>query len=142
MSFSELISPFVGRVVLAWFFISSALTLGGQWEATATLMAFNNIPAPKLLLAGAIVVMMLGGISLVLGFYARAGALALFGFTIAASILMHDYWDIRDHIARTADYDIFARNMAIAGGLLLIVGMGAGPFSVDNTLGAGGGKKR
>ncbi len=89
----------------------------------------------ELLLFGAILLMIVGGISLIFGFYARAGALMLFAFTVCASVLLHDYWHIRDTASRAADYDIFARNMAIAGGLLLIVGMGAGPFSIDNKLG-------
>lgn len=137
MSFSELISPLVGRLVLAWFFLTSSFTYGAQWHATIMLMSMKDIPAPALLLAGAILLMIMGGLSLIFGFYARAGALALFAFTVAASILMHDYWHIRDHGAHAADYDIFARNMAIAGGLLLVVGMGAGPFSIDNRMGGG-----
>lgn len=134
MSFSELISPLVGRLVLAWFFLASSLAYGAQWHATIVLMAMKNMPVPPLLLAGAILLMIVGGLSLIFGFYARAGALALFAFTVAASILMHDYWKLSDTAARAADFDIFARNMAIAGGLLLIVGMGAGPFSIDNNM--------
>ncbi|HEY8948038.1 MAG TPA: DoxX family protein [Rhizomicrobium sp.] len=137
MSFSELISPLVGRLVLAWFFLTSSFTYGAQWHATITLMSLKDMPSPALLLFGAILLMIVGGVSLVFGFYARAGALMLFAFTVCASVLMHDYWKISDAAARAADYDIFARNMAIAGGLLLIVGMGAGPFSIDNRMGGG-----
>ena len=53
---------------------------------------------------------------------------------------MHDFWKITDVIDRADAYDIFARNMAIAGGLLLLVGMGAGPLAIDNRV--GGGKKK
>ena len=137
MSFSELISPLVGRLVLAWFFLTSSFAYGAQWHATITLMALKELPMPALLLFGAILLMIIGGLSLIFGFYARAGALMLFAFTVAASVLMHDYWQIHDHAARAADYDVFARNMAIAGGLLLVVGMGAGPFSIDNRMGNG-----
>jgi putative oxidoreductase len=137
MSFSELISPLVGRLVLAWFFLTSSFTYGAQWHASVTLLALKDLPVPALLLFGAILLMIVGGISLIFGFYARAGALMLFAFTVCASVLLHDYWHIRDAASRAADYDIFARNMAIAGGLLLIVGMGAGPFSIDNRLGGG-----
>ena len=137
MSFSELISPLVGRLVLAWFFLTSSFSYGAQWHATITLMALKDLPVPALFLFGAILLMIMGAISLIFGFYARAGALALFAFTVAAAVLMHDYRHIRDQAARAADYDLFARNMAIAGGLLLIVGMGAGPFSIDNRMGGG-----
>jgi uncharacterized membrane protein YphA (DoxX/SURF4 family) len=39
---------------------------------------------------------------------------------------------VRAIAARAADYDIFARNVAIAGGLLLLIGMGSGRFGIDN----------
>jgi uncharacterized membrane protein YphA (DoxX/SURF4 family) len=34
-------------------------------------------------------------------------------------------------VARDADFDIFARNIAIAGGLLMLIGMGSGKFGFD-----------
>ena len=132
MSFSEFISPLVGRLALAWFFLSEVYTRAGAWEANVSLMAMKQIPAPPLLFALAILVMILGGLSLVLGFHIRPGAMLLFGFTVISSVLMHDYWHIKDAAARAADYEIFARNIAIAGGLLLLIGMGAGPFALDN----------
>ncbi len=135
MSFSEMISPMVGRAVLAWFFLSSALSYAAQWEGTIGLMTMKGVPAPALLLALGIVVMILGSLSLLLGFNTRPGALLLFAFTIAASVMMHNYWRISDAAARHADYQIFARNIAIAGALLLLVGMGPGPFALDNRVG-------
>jgi putative oxidoreductase len=132
MSFSEYISPLVGRLILAWFFLGEALGYAAQWDATVQLMALKNIPVAPLLLALALIVMALGGLSLVFGFQTRHGAVLLFGFTMIASVSMHDFWLIHDPIARSEDYEIFARNMAIAGGLLLLVGMGPGPVAIDS----------
>ena len=39
---------------------------------------------------------------------------------------------ISDAAARAVEFEIFARDFAICGGLLLMVGMGPGPFAVDN----------
>lgn len=132
MSISEHISPLIGRLILAWFFLSQAWGYGHDWDASVTLMAMKHIPAAPLLLVFALVVMVLGSVSLTLGFHARHGALLLFALTIAASVLMHDFWKITNEADAIADYDIFARNMAIAGGLLLIVGLGPGRFAIDN----------
>jgi len=132
VSFSEYISPLIGRFALAWFFLSEVYARAGAWEANVSLMALKQIPAPPLLFALAILVMVLGGLSLLLGFHIRHGAMLLFGFTVIASALMHDYWHIKDVAARAADYEIFARNIAIAGGLLMVIGLGAGPFALDN----------
>jgi putative oxidoreductase len=133
MSFSEMISPLVGRLALAWFFLGEAWSRGSNWDANVSLMSFANMPAPPVLLALAVIVMALGGVSLLLGFHARHGAILLFGFTVVATILMHDYWNLKEAAARADVYELFARDIAIAGGLLLIVGMGAGPLALDNT---------
>jgi len=132
MSFSETISPLVGRFALAWFFLSEAYARGSAWEANVSLMVFKQLPVPQLLFLLALMVMILGGLSLLLGFHARHGAMLLFGFTILATVLMHDYWTIRNVVDRAADYEIFARNIAIAGALLMMIGMGAGPLALDN----------
>lgn len=135
MSFSERISPLIGRLALAWFFLSEVYTRASDWDGNVSLLGFLNLPAPPVLLALALIVMTLGGLSLLLGFHTRHGAVLLFGFTVVATVLMHDYWHLKDAAARAADYEIFARNVAIAGALLLVVGMGGGPFSLDNSVG-------
>jgi len=135
VSFSEQISPLIGRWVLAWFFLSAVWERAGAWEATIQLMAMQHIPAPPPLLALALLVMVVGALSLALGYHTRHGAMLLFGFTIAVTLLMHDFWHLQDAVDRAAEYRIFAGNIAIAGGLLFLVGMGPGPFALDNRVG-------
>jgi putative oxidoreductase len=132
MSLGEAIAPFLGRLLLSWFFLSEAYRYAGDWSGTTTLMAMKDVPAPGVLLFVALAAMILGGLSLFLGWKTRLGALALFAFTLASTGMMHDYWTIGDEAARQADYDIFARNLAIAGGLLVLVGLGGGRFALDN----------
>lgn len=132
MSTSEYISPLVGRLVLAWFFLSQSWILAHQWDAAVAGMTAKQLPVAPLLMALAIVVMVMGALSLIFGFHARHGAMLLFAFVILVSVLMHDFWKEPDAAQRAADYELFARNMAIGGGLLMIVGMGPGRFALDN----------
>lgn len=132
MSLAEMISPFIGRVALAWFFLSDAYMRALQWNDTVSWMAEKHVPAPAILLFVALAAMILGGLSLLLGFRTKAGALILFAFTVAVTVSMHNYWVIQDAAARQADYEIFIRNVAIAGGLLLLLGIGPGRFAADN----------
>lgn len=131
MSFGESLAPFLGRLVLAWFFLTQAYHYALDWNDTAILLTMKNVPTPPVLLLTALTGIILGSISLLLGFRTRAGALALFAITIAATVTMHDYWHLRVPAARSADFDIFARNIAIAGGLLMLIGMGSGRFAID-----------
>lgn len=128
MSLAERISPLIGRWAIAWFFLSAAYELARKWEATISMMDHDGIPLAPVLLALALLVMTLGGIALVIGFHTRHGAMILFAFTIIVTALFYPYWKT----GSLADYEIFARNIAIAGGLLLLVGLGPGPFALDN----------
>jgi putative oxidoreductase len=132
MSFGEALAPFLGRLVLAWFFLTQAYRYALDWNDTTILLTMKNVPTPPVLLLTALTGIVLGSISLLLGFRTRAGALALFAITIAATVTMHDYWHLRAAAARSADFDIFARNIAIAGGLLMLIGMGSGRFAIDS----------
>jgi putative oxidoreductase len=136
MSFSETISPLIGRCALAWFYLSSAGHIRDDWHGVAAQMAARHVPLPPLVLLIVLVLLFLGVVSLLFGYQARHGAVMLFGLTIAAAVVMHDYWHIDDALLRQAQFEIFARDVAICGGLLLLVGMGPGPFSVDGKLGA------
>lgn len=131
-------SPLIGRWVLAWYFLSQGWALANGWDHTIHGMIDKGLPVAPLVLALALIVILLGSLSLILGYQTRYGAMLLFAFVILTSVAMHDFWLMRPGAAQQAEYEIFARNMAIAGGLLLLVGMGSGRFALDN----GGGKRR
>ena len=132
MSFVESLAPLAGRLVLAWYFLSQAYRYALDWNNTAILLSMRNIPVPPVFLAVAVAATVLASVSLLLGFRTRIGALVLFAITLALTLALHNFWHIRAPIARNADYDLFARNVAIAGGLLIVVGLGSGPFAMDN----------
>jgi putative oxidoreductase len=131
MSFGESIAPLFGRWVLAWFFLTQAYHHALDWNNTALLLAMKAIPTPPAILLIALIGLVMGSLSLLVGFRTRIGALVLFAITIAATVTLHDYWHLEVEVARDADFDIFARNIAIAGGLLMLVGMGSGKFGFD-----------
>ena len=137
MSLSELISPLIGRWLLAWYFLTEAWGLANDWDHTIRDMTVKGLPVAPLLLALALLVMFLGSLSLILGYQTRYGAVLLFAFVVIATVAIHDFWRM-PAADQPAEYELFARNIAIAGGLLLLVGMGSGRFALDN----GGGKKR
>ncbi len=140
MSFSEVISPLLGRFLLAWYFLGDAMRYARGWDRTVAQLVEHNVPTPELILFFMIFFMALGGIALMLGFRTKLGALFLFAIIMLWTITMDDYWSIAASASRQAEFDTFARNLAIAGGLLLLLGMGGGPFSMDNVQGGGKGK--
>jgi putative oxidoreductase len=138
MSFSETISPFVGRCAFVWFYLSCAADILGNWRGVAAELAAKHVPIPPLVLLVALVLIFMGCISLFFGYHIRHGAVMLFGMTIVATFGLHDYWHSAQAEQRAAEFGVFIRDLAICGGLLLMVGMGPGPFAVDNRAKSGG----
>ena len=98
------------------------------------------MPIPPLVLLVALVLIFMGCISLLFGYHTRYGAVMLFGMTIVAAFALHDFWHYADGARRARrEFAIFVRDFAICGGLLLMVGMGPGPFAIDNRGKGGGG---
>jgi putative oxidoreductase len=138
MSFSETISPFFGRCAFVWFYLSCATDILGNWRGVAAELAAKQVPIPPLVLLVALVLIFMGCISLLFGYQTRHGAMMLFGMTIVATFGLHDFWHYGQVQQRAVEFDVFIRDLAICGGLLLMVGMGPGPFAVDNGSKAGG----
>ena len=132
MSFSETISPFLGRCALSWFFGVGALNIIHNWAHLSAELNGKHVPLPPLVLVIALVLMAMGTISLLFGYHTRHGAVLLFGMTIIATVTLHDFWHIADPAARMEEFEIFSRDIALCGGLLMMIGMGSGPFGLDN----------
>lgn len=132
MPISETISPFVGRCAIVWFYGSAATNIVHNWAPTVQAMASKNVPVAPLILAIVFLLILISCISLIIGFHARHGAVTLFTVSLIAAVTMHDFWNLSIGPQRAAELAIFARDIAICGGLLLLVGMGPGPFAFDN----------
>jgi putative oxidoreductase len=66
-----------------------------------------------------------------LGFWARLGAIALLVFTVIATVLGHGYLGLTGEKRQQQETTSF-EHLAIVGGFLLIVIHGAGAISIDN----------
>ena len=143
MSFSETISPLLGRIAFVWFYGSSVIDIFNHWSGYVGQLSDRHMPLPPLMLVVALLLIALGCFSLLLGYHTRHGAVLLFAVTIVAAVTLSDFWHFSDAATRAVEFELFARDVAICGGLLLMVGLGGGPFAVDNRSGAsGGGKSR
>ncbi|MEX2114436.1 MAG: DoxX family protein [Pirellulales bacterium] len=120
----------IGRVLLALIFIMSAAGKLQDWQGTVQMMADRGLPAPDMLLSVAVGLELVGGALVVVGLYARWGALALLLFLVPVSVIMHNFWALPEDQARGQMIN-FMKNVSIAGGLVFLMAMGAGPLSID-----------
>ncbi|HUI14263.1 MAG TPA: DoxX family protein [Xanthobacteraceae bacterium] len=119
----------IGRVLIAVLFLMTVWTGG---PAGAYLKSLNY-PAPDFMSVLAHVVEWIVVLSLIFGIGTRYGALLGFVFVVIALATAHRYWQFPD-AAQNLQYVFLSKDLAIAGGLLLLFVTGGGRFSVDNAL--------
>lgn len=116
-------SDFAARNLLAAIFFMAGLSKIGAYAATQGYMESQGVPGALLPLV--IGLEIIGPVLLVIGWQTRYVALTLAGFSVVAAFMFHlNFGDQMQAI-------MFMKNLAIAGGLLLLFTRGAGDFSLD-----------
>lgn len=126
----------VGRLLLALMFILAGFGKLGNIDGTAGFIASGGLPAPTFLAVVVGLLELIGGLALVVGYQVRLAGLALALFTVAASVVFHAFWSApadQQYVAQL----LFMKNISVAGGMLLISALGAGPLSIDARVAAG-----
>ncbi len=123
----------VGRLMFVGIFILSAAgNKIPEFSNVVQYMQQAGVPAPQVMLAGAIVFLLVGGLSVLLGWKARWGAALLAIFLVLATYYFHDFWTITDVQARQGEMIQFMKNVSLLGATILIIANGTGPMSLDN----------
>ncbi len=103
-----------------------------QFNNVVGYMTKEGVPAANFMLIGAIVFLIVGGLSIVVGYKARIGAALLFTFLVLATYFFHDFWT---YPADSQDYQMqmiqFMKNLALMGAMLIIFANGSGAGSLD-----------
>lgn len=120
---------FLGRLLLSSIFLISGFTKIAKPSGDAGQMRSKGMPAVGFFLVMAILVEVGGGLSILLGYKARLGALALFLYLIPVTCIFHNYWTYQDK-ERLVQMENFMKNLTIMGGLLLVAALGSGSLSV------------
>lgn len=98
--------------------------------ATAQMIASKGLPMPNLLAAAAIVVELIGGFMIAIGWKTRLAAFAILAFIIVVSLFFHNFWLMSGQEAHLNTI-MFLKNMGLAGGMLYLMAHGPGSISVD-----------
>lgn len=135
-----------GRTLLAMIFLMSAA--GNKipnFDSVARYMSVEGVPLAPFMLVGAIMFLLAGSLSIIVGFQARIGACLLLVFLVLATYFFHDFWtwpedafwilsvneEVRKPV-RQLEMISFMKNAALTGAMLMIIANGAGPWSLDN----------
>lgn len=116
------IIPFIGRVFISIIFLISGSKKIMNFESEAEKMGETGMALPEVFLAGAIAFCLLGALSLILGYKTRLGAFLLIMFLVPTTLIFHLY---------PGEMTQVWKNVALLGGLLMVISNGPGAFSID-----------
>jgi putative oxidoreductase len=126
------VSSFVivtGRILFSAIFIMSGFLHFSQTEVDYAAQA--GVPMAKLLVPASGVLALVGGLSILLGYKAKVGAWLLVFFLVPVTLMMHNFWAVKDPMMAQMQMGMFLKNVTMLGGALLISQFGAGPLSLD-----------
>ena len=116
----------LGRLLLSAIFLINGI--GKIFNYEGTIQYMENFDIPGYLIIPAITVEILFPILLILGYYTKFSALVLSLFTLALAVIFHT--DFSNQMQLMS----FLKNIAIAGGFLIIFVYGPGKYSLDHKL--------
>jgi putative oxidoreductase len=128
------IADLLGRIFIAFLFIYEALDAIVFFDKTkATMSAYGLTWNQDFLLSTIIFVLLFGAILVLIGYYASFGAILLTLYWLPFTLIVYSFWDDPQEYQRLhALY--FMRNLAMIGGLLLLMANGAGKYSIKRLI--------
>jgi putative oxidoreductase len=128
------ITDLIGRIFLSAIFIFEAFDTMLYFDKTRATMEQHGLNSQQdLLLYGAVVLLSLGGLMVLTGYRSTFGALLLLLYWVPVTFLAHDFWTYPKDQMRMQSI-LFMKDIAIIGGLLMLVGKGSGRYSIKRLL--------
>lgn len=118
------------RLLLAAVFLYSGAAKLLGWQAAVTEFSQLNVPLPVIAVIATVVVQLLGGLAIGLGWQVRAAAAALAAFTVLATLIAHPFW-VFSGVEFQRQLTTALEHLAIVGGFLLLTVTGPGRFSLE-----------
>jgi putative oxidoreductase len=128
----------IGRVFFGLIFVSSGVGHFVRLQGTAQYADAKKVPLAKPTVAVTGVMLLVGGLSVILGFYMEVGIWLLIFFLLAAAFMIHDFWAVTDPTQKMVEQAMFMKNLSMAGAALFLYYMikthGYGPLTLGQPM--------
>ena len=114
----------LGRLLISFMFLMSGLNKAGNYSNTSGWMESMGVSSSILPLV--ILLEIIGAFAIIIGWHTKITAFLLAGFSIISALIFHS------DFSNQVEMIMFMKNIAIAGGFLILVANGAGNYSLDN----------
>jgi putative oxidoreductase len=126
------IVPLLARLGLGGLFVLFGVRAILGFSGSVGYFTKLGFPAPEAMVVLAIVIQIVAGVALIIGWKTRWAAWLLVLYVVIATLMAHRYWEY-DAAQYALQMQHFFKNLAIIGGLLLLTAFGPGPMSVDKS---------
>jgi len=124
----------LARMLISCIFLFEAYdTIAYMKNTKNTMTDYGLTWQQDTLLIGAIILLVVGGIFLLIGYRARLAAILLLLYWLPVTFIVFSFWNDPIEVRRLHSI-IFMKNLAVAGGLLMIILHGSGRFSVKRLI--------
>ncbi|MCS7183887.1 MAG: DoxX family protein [Patescibacteria group bacterium] len=111
----------LARVILGFYFIFNGITHFTKLKMLANYAQSKKVPLPGFSVVLTGILLLIGGFSILLGFYVEIGVLALTFFFLPVTFMMHNFWAIQDPQAKMMETISFMKNLALWAAILLFL---------------------
>ena len=111
----------IGRIIFGGYFVYSGVNHFIGFGMMTQYAKMKGVPFPAVAQGMTGLMLLLGGLSIVLGIYHVVGIVLLVAFLIPVSLMMHNFWKLEDPQLRMADKINFMKNMALLGAVLMLL---------------------
>jgi len=123
----------LGRILYGGFFVFNGINHFAKLSMMAQYAGAKKVPAPKLAVAGTGLLLLLGGLSVVLGAWPQWGLWLIVVFLVGVTPQIHNFWAVSDAMQRMGELTHFTKNLALLGAALALLKLAETqpwPFSV------------
>jgi len=113
----------IGRILFAALFLVSGVNHFTHADMMTGYAQSRGVPAARAAVLGGGVLLLLGGLSVLLGVWPDLGALLLAVFLVPTALLMHGFWKETDPQGRQMEQVQFSKDLALAGASLMLLGL-------------------
>jgi len=121
----------VGRFLFSLIFIMSGIDHFVKMSDMVGYSRSMGAPFPEITVPLAGLMILVGGLSILLGYRAKIGAWLIVVFLIPTSFIMHRFWGLGDPMMAQNQMVHFMKNVSMLGAALFFTQMGSGSYSLD-----------
>jgi putative oxidoreductase len=107
-----------GRLIVGAYYLYNGIHHFLELSQLAVYAKSKGVPAPEIAVAGAGLLLLLAGITLLLGYKPEVGVVALVLFFVPVTIMMHNFWAVPAD-QKAMQLIQFTKNMALLGSALM-----------------------